>query len=112
MDFRAGINQKHINETAPQRNTCEKTGKKKLLNRMGDGTRVIRMLQRILCWIVGCVYPLDVSKWPTEPGLPIPQTMEDLIKLVESVRGDDNLAHEVHKEVFRCLTDDETPTLC
>ena len=65
-----------INDSLKQK-AAERFGDRWVIN-MGDGTRAARSLEEYRGFLVGTVFPPDPTKWPTEPGLPIPVGREDL----------------------------------
>ena len=110
LQFHQGINHFIIDEVASRRYYPSKARLEWLVN-MEDGTRALRAAERLGPHIVGNVYPPDVEQWPTEPGIPIPQTYEDLVLLIRAVRGKNCLAHELDLEMFRCVTNRRLPIL-
>jgi hypothetical protein len=72
---------------------------------MGDGTRIMRMLEPMGQYLVGNVFSPDCAKWPTMPGIPIPQKTGDLVKVITAVHGKECLAHELHLEALKTTTE-------
>ena len=81
----------------------------------GDGTRGRREWCTFSCkdlvYLVGLVWPADVSKWPSEPGLIMPVYMDDLLTMLEAVHSYNMLSHEFDTELFRSLSDSSVPML-
>ena len=109
VQFHQGINRRIIKDVAPSR--YNKKSKVNWLTNLGDGTRALRAVEAMPPWMVGNVYPPDISCWPTEPGIPIPFGYEDTVTVIRSIADSDNLCHELDIEAFRCITDVDIPIL-
>ena len=71
----------------------------------GDGTRIIRMVERLHSLLVGRQYPPRPSHWPGTKGDPVPHKLQDLTAYVSKLRAPPTqLAHEVYTEAFTCIT--------
>ena len=86
-----------------------------MLTNGGDGTRGrtewCTFHYNHLVYLVGLVWPADVSKWPSEPGLAMPVYMDDLLTMLEVVHSYNMLSHEFDTELFRSLSDSSVPML-
>jgi hypothetical protein len=72
----------------------------------GDGTRIVRMVERLYGLLVGRQYPPRPSQWPKTGGDPVPNKLADLVTFVSKLREPPTqLAHEVYTEAFTCITD-------
>ena len=109
LQFHCGYNRHIVEQEAAQRYDIGPRGQ--WVISMGDGTRLLRMVEEVGGLLVGHEYPADISLWPEAPGLPIPIEYEDVVKVVKAIRNASALSHEVHKEVFRPLFSAFTPML-
>jgi len=107
-----GINHTLIKQEAPKRYST--FGKKtQLLCHMEDGTRGVRLYTKLQGkpYFVGHVFHPDIEKWPDEPGHPMPLNAEDVLFLLNTIRGKDCLAHSFDTKALRSLSSASTPTL-
>ena len=108
-----GINKQLIQMEAPKRYTT-RGGRKHLLVHMEDGTRGVRMYQKLAGkpFLAGYVFHPDVDKWnEDEPGHPMPTKAEDVLFLMNAIRGKDALAHSFDSKAVRSLNLACTPIL-
>ena len=108
-----GINKQLIKMEAPKRYTT-RGGRKHLLVHMEDGTRGVRMYQKLAGkpFLAGYVFHPDVDKWnEDEPGHPMPTKAEDVLFLMNAIRGKDALAHSFDSKAVRSLNLASTPIL-
>ena len=101
FNLQPGINSLVIKNEAPRR-----FGPKRVFN-SGDATRGRRELVKSpwSAHLIGVVFPADVAKWPSEPGIPIPQGVADLLTVLDEVRRYNCLSHNFDTELFRCIED-------
>ena len=90
---------------------------------MGDGSRIVRLIERYQDKLVGVEYPADVSQWPAEKkgedgscnpdewAPTVPQEASEALKYVRAKREKNQLSHEMYSEAFRCISDKEIPLL-
>ena len=100
LQYGPGTNKEALCEVAPRRFRLD------LLVNMGDGTRGRRELCRSpVPSLIGTTYPPDVSKWPTEPAIPMPTSVDDVRVVIDACHDQNALAHEFDTEALRCISD-------
>ena len=104
IEFSPGVNRHCIDIVAPARYGVRASGD--WLVNSGDATRGIMLLAELRDFLVGTVYPPDIDKWPSMPGIPIPQAYEDVLALLDAITSRECLAADIDKEIFVSLTSD------